>query len=54
MRDQAHRLAGLVANLLDMAKLQSGKVTLKKEWQSLEEIVGAAINLLGPRWPGIR
>lgn len=52
VRDQAHRLAGLVANLLDMAKLQSGKVTLKKEWQSLEEIVGAAINLLGPALAG--
>ncbi|MBK7898105.1 MAG: DUF4118 domain-containing protein [Betaproteobacteria bacterium] len=48
LRDQARRMAGLVANLLDMARLQSGRVSLKKEWQSLEEIVGAAIHLLGP------
>ncbi|MGQ0578565.1 MAG: DUF4118 domain-containing protein [Betaproteobacteria bacterium] len=47
VRDQAFRLSGLVSNLLDMARLQAGKVTLRKEWQPLEEIVGASIKLLG-------
>jgi two-component system sensor histidine kinase KdpD len=31
-----------------MARLQAGKVTLRKEWQPLEEVVGASIKLLGP------
>ena len=48
LRDQAFRLSGLVSNLLDMARLQAGKVTLRKEWQPLEEVVGASIKLLGP------
>ena len=48
VRDQAFRLSGLVSNLLDMARLQAGKVTLRKEWQPLEEVVGASIKLLGP------
>ncbi|HWH48181.1 MAG TPA: DUF4118 domain-containing protein [Burkholderiales bacterium] len=48
LRDQALRLSGLVSNLLDMARLQAGKVTLRKEWQPLEEVVGASIKLLGP------
>jgi two-component system sensor histidine kinase KdpD len=48
LREQAFRLSGLVSNLLDMARLQAGKVTLRKEWQPLEEVVGASIKLLGP------
>lgn len=38
--------AQLVNNLLDMARIQSGGFTLKKEWQSLEEIVGSALHSL--------
>ncbi|WP_140920220.1 two-component system sensor histidine kinase KdpD [Limnobaculum xujianqingii] len=38
--------AQLVNNLLDMARIQSGGFTLKKEWQSLEEIVGSALHTL--------
>ena len=33
----------LVANLLDMARLQSGDTPLRLEWQSVEELVGAAL-----------
>jgi len=46
LREQALRINGLVENLLDMARLQAGTVTLKKEWQPLEEVVGASIKLL--------
>jgi len=47
LRSQAFRLHGMVDNLLDMARLQSGKVQLKREWQPLEEVIGASIHLLG-------
>jgi two-component system sensor histidine kinase KdpD len=47
VRDQALRLNHLVIKLLDMAKLQSGHVTLKREWQPLEEVIGASIQSLG-------
>lgn len=47
LHEQAERLAGLVGNLLDMARLNAGEVTLRKEWQPLEEVVGASIKLLG-------
>ena len=40
---QALRTAQLVANLLDMARLQTGALTVKREWQSLEELAGSAI-----------
>lgn len=40
---EARQLSALVNNLLDMARLQSGAVNLKTDWQSVEEIVGSAI-----------
>ncbi|ANN73340.1 sensor histidine kinase [Bordetella bronchialis] len=43
MREQARRMHAMVINLLDMARLQNREVTLRKEWQSMEELVGAAI-----------
>jgi len=43
MRGQALRMRTMVVNLLDMARLQSSDVQMQKEWQSLEELVGAAL-----------
>jgi two-component system sensor histidine kinase KdpD len=43
IREEAMRMSAMVANLLDMARLQSGAVRLRREWQSVEELVGAAI-----------
>ncbi|MDB5954748.1 DUF4118 domain-containing protein [Ramlibacter sp.] len=45
---QARELATLVNNLLEMARLQSGKVRLRLEWQSVEEVVGVALRMLRP------
>ncbi|GAB2897996.1 hypothetical protein GCM10027046_29650 [Uliginosibacterium flavum] len=49
IREQAMRMSELVNNLLDMARLQSSRVVLRRDWQSLEEIVGAALAHLGDR-----
>jgi len=43
MRDQAQRMHALVVNLLDMARLQSHDTPLRREWQSIEELVGASL-----------
>jgi two-component system, OmpR family, sensor histidine kinase KdpD len=45
---QARELNALVNNLLEMARLQSGEVNLRMEWQSVEEAVGAAIRASQP------
>lgn len=47
LHEQSARLAGMVGNLLDMARLNAGEVTLRREWQPLEEVIGAGIKLLG-------
>lgn len=46
IRDEADRLNRFLKNLLDMTRIESGAVQLKKEWQSLEESVGVALNRL--------
>lgn len=38
----------LVNNLLDMARIQSGGFNLRKEWLTLEEVVGSALRMLEP------
>lgn len=47
LRTHAFRLHRMVENLLDMARLQSGEVKLRHEWQPLEEVIGASIHMLG-------
>lgn len=47
VREQAMRLHQMVVKLLDMARLHAGHVSLKREWQPLEEVVGASIQSLG-------
>ncbi|HQR10509.1 MAG TPA: two-component system sensor histidine kinase KdpD [Casimicrobiaceae bacterium] len=43
MREKTLRMAAMVTNLLDMARIQSGEVRLRSEWQSMEEIIGGAL-----------
>lgn len=48
LHEQADRLCNLVSNLLDMARLSSGSIALRREWQPLEEVIGASLKLLTP------
>ena len=47
--EEAERLNRLVGNLLDMMRLESGGLKIEKEWQTLEEVVGATLRYLGKR-----
>jgi two-component system sensor histidine kinase KdpD len=42
--DESDRLSHLVGNLLEATRLEGGALTLRREWQSLEEIVGAVLH----------
>ena len=48
IRDQSQSMCNLLTNLLDMARLQSGKVTLRREWQLFEDAISASLHLLKP------
>jgi two-component system sensor histidine kinase KdpD len=43
LREEAIRMSTLVANLLDMARIQSGDVRLNLQWQAIEEVVGSSL-----------
>lgn len=40
---ESRRMNRLIANLLDMIRVESGALAVKKEWQPLEEVVGVAL-----------
>lgn len=42
--DESARLNRLIASLLQVTRLESGAVALEKQWQPLEEAVGAALS----------
>jgi len=49
IQEEAEHLNLIIKNVLDMTRLESGAITVNKEWQSLEEIVGVVLNRLGDR-----
>jgi two-component system sensor histidine kinase KdpD len=46
--ESALRMNTLVNNLLDMARLESGKVELNRQWQPIEDVVGSALRTVQP------
>ncbi|APA66826.1 DUF4118 domain-containing protein [Janthinobacterium sp. 1_2014MBL_MicDiv] len=49
LQSETVRMSALVANLLDMARIESGQVRLNLQWQALEEVVGSALRASGPQ-----
>jgi len=47
--EEAEHLNHIIRNVLDMTRLEAGAITVKKEWQTFEEIVGAVLNRLAER-----
>lgn len=41
--EEAHRMLRLVENLLQMTRLSSGVLTIHKEWQPVDEVIGSSI-----------
>ncbi len=52
INDQAERLNRFIGNLLDMTRLEAGAVNIRKEWQPVEEVVGAALGQIEGRLSG--
>jgi len=49
IHEEGNRLQRLVTNLLDVTRLESGVVDLAKDWVPIEEVVGSALDRLGPQ-----
>jgi len=49
IHEEADRMVRLANNLLEMGRLQSGTVALRRDWQPIEEVFGSALHALeGP------
>lgn len=46
LQHQSQRINAMVTNLLDMARLQSGAVQLRLQWQPIEEVIGSALQAM--------
>jgi two-component system sensor histidine kinase KdpD len=49
VKEESHRLDRLVANLLDLSRLQAGAVTTRKDLVAIDALVGQALVQLGER-----
>jgi two-component system sensor histidine kinase KdpD len=49
---EVDRMTRLVQNLVDMTSLESGTLRVRKEWHSIEEIVGSALRRLDEQLEG--
>ncbi len=47
--EESQRMNRLIANLLDMIRVETGSLQVQKEWQPLEDAVGVALIRLGDR-----
>jgi two-component system sensor histidine kinase KdpD len=50
--DEARRMTTLADNILDMARLEAGAVSLHRDWYPLEEVVGSVLTRLRARLAG--
>jgi two-component system sensor histidine kinase KdpD len=47
--DRARDMTSLVSNVLDLVRLESGRIVLRRDWESLDDLVGTALNRVGVR-----
>ncbi|QPF76738.1 DUF4118 domain-containing protein [Roseateles sp. DAIF2] len=46
LRRESQRINAMVSNLLDMARLQSGAVQLRRDWLPIDEVLGGALQAM--------
>jgi two-component system sensor histidine kinase KdpD len=47
--EEAEHLNRIVRNVLDMTRIESGAIAVKKEWLPIEEVVGSVLNRLAEK-----
>ncbi|MDA8087202.1 MAG: sensor histidine kinase KdpD [Nitrospiraceae bacterium] len=52
IKEEADHLNQIIRNVLDMTRLEAKAISVKKEWQSIEEISGVVLNRLSDKLEG--
>jgi two-component system, OmpR family, sensor histidine kinase KdpD len=51
---KAREMSELITNVLDLMRLESGQIVLRRDWQTLDDLLGAAVRELGARFAPYR
>jgi two-component system, OmpR family, sensor histidine kinase KdpD len=52
IHEETDRLERIIRNVLNLTRLESGAITVHKEWQPLEEIIGVVLNRFSEKLKG--
>ena len=52
IEDKAQEMSELISNVLDLVRFEAGHERLRRDWQTLDDLVGAALHRLGERLDG--
>lgn len=52
LEDEARDLALMADNILQIARLSQPQATISRQWEAIEDILGAAVSRMRRRWPG--
>jgi two-component system sensor histidine kinase KdpD len=51
---KAREMSELISNVLDLMRFESGQITLRRDWETLDDLVGTALDQLDERLRGRR
>jgi two-component system sensor histidine kinase KdpD len=54
LENEARDLTAMADNVLQLARLSQPQAQLRMQWESIEEILGAAVARMRKRWPAVR
>jgi two-component system sensor histidine kinase KdpD len=54
VESKAREMSDLVSNVLDLVRLESGQVALRRDWQTVDDLVGSALAACAERLAGHR
>ena len=54
IESKANEMSEIISNVLELMRLESGQVALRRDWQMLEELLGAALDRCRARLAGYR
>jgi two-component system sensor histidine kinase KdpD len=49
IESKAHEMSDLISNVLDLMRFEAGHVALRRDWESIDDLVGSALSRLEPR-----
>jgi two-component system sensor histidine kinase KdpD len=49
IEEKAHEMSEIISNVLDLMRFETGEVTLRRDWETIDDLMGAALGRLADR-----